>query len=54
MHALADNGFGHVAIEFKKYIVDALIHLLDEDTQEVVPEEQALRDADKFPSKIFD
>ena len=45
MHALADKGLGSVAIELERYIQDALKHLLDKDTYEVVPEEQALEDA---------
>ena len=54
MHALADKGLGPVAIELERYITDALKHLLDKDTYEVIPEEQALQDAEKLSSEIFE
>jgi hypothetical protein len=54
VHALADKGLGPVAIELERYITDALKHLLDKDTYEVIPEEQALQDAEKLSSEIFE
>ena len=54
VHALADKGLGPVAIELERYIKDALKHLLDKDTYEVIPEEQALQDAEKLSSEIFE
>ena len=54
MHALADKDLGPVAFELERSIHDALKHLLDEDTYDLVPEEQALQDAEKHCLKSTD
>ena len=52
MHVLADEGHGPITIELERYTLDALNHLLDKDTYEVVLEEHALQDAGKLLSEI--
>ena len=37
-----DNNLGPVAVTILKYIQDALVHLKDEDTYLIIPEEEAL------------
>ena len=52
--ALADKGLGPVAIELERYIQDGLIHLKDTTIYKIIGEEQALIEAEKLRSDIFD
>lgn len=52
--ALADKGLGPVAVNLDRYIRDALVHLQDSETYEIISEEQALEDARELRKMIWD
>ena len=50
--ANSDKGLGPCAIELDRYIKDAMVHLLDEKTYEILTEEEALNEVDKLREDI--
>ena len=52
--ANTDKGLGPCAIELNRYILDALVHLLDESTYQILTEEEAQEAATKLREEIED
>lgn len=52
--ALADKGLGPVAVNLDRYIRDALVHLQDSETYEIISEEQALEEIRELHKTIWD